>query len=338
MKSRTKFPRWVPIFIVVILWMLLTACALGWLATQEDSPAGEENVVQMTQPAVQTTGENGSIARQHLEALTEIGARWPGTAQETEARQYIISCLDQLGYAPEVQNFSATSDEGEEVDPANIIAVKDGESSEVIVVGAHYDSSDEGLGTDDNGSGVAVLLEAAEQVANKTTPYTIYFIAFGAEETGLLGSYEFLDALSNDEIANIILYINMDSLCAGDITYIYSGNDPTALNWAVDWADSSGYDLEPIPNADLSTDGEGTADYAAFDDADIPWVYFEATNWELGDEDGYTQVDPRFGDDGAIIHTQYDNLAYLDETFPGRVNQHLDVYVSVLLAYLTDYP
>jgi hypothetical protein len=57
----------------------------------------------------------------------------------------------------------------------------------------------------------------------------------------------------------------------------------------------------------------------------------------LGDEDGYTQVDPQYGDEGAIIHTEYDDLAYFDEVFPGRVDEHLDLYVSVLFALLTQF-
>ena len=75
----------------------------------------------------------------------------------------------------------------------------------------------------------------------------------------------------------------------------------------------------------------------AFKDRGIPWIYFEATNWGLGDKDGYTQVDPQYGEEGAIIHTEYDDLAYFDEVFLGRVERHLDLYVSVLYALLTEY-
>ena len=84
-------------------------------------------------------------------------------------------------------------------------------------------------------------------------------------------------------------------------------------------------------------DGYATGDYDAFQQAGIPWMYFEATNWTLGDQDGYTQVDPQYGDQGAIIHTRYDNLQYLDQTFPGRVDQHLDLFVNVLHHILTEY-
>jgi Zn-dependent M28 family amino/carboxypeptidase len=245
-----------------------------------------------------------------------------------------------MGYAPEVQPFTAIGeDDGEEIESANVVAVKEGDSDQRIIVGAHYDSSDEGLGTDDNASGVAVLLEAAELVADGTTPYTIVFIAFGGEEAGILGSTTYVGEMDADEIENTILFINMDSIVAGDIAYVYgdSADGDTARDWALGWAGDNGYDLETVEDADLSQDGESTADYAPFLEAGIPWIYFEATDWTLGNEDGYTQVDPQYGKDGAIIHTEYDNLEYLDETFPGRVDAHLDLYIAVLYNLLTAY-
>ena len=329
--------RFVPL--LLLLALIAGACApISLISSGATEEAYYDTQEPLVQPAGEPVGENGQIARGHLEALTDIGARWSGSAEEVEAGQYIVAAFDAMGYGSEFQPFSATSEDGEAIDSANIIAVKDGDSSEVIVVGAHYDSSDEGLGTDDNGSGVAIMLEAAELVADQSTPYTIYFVAFGAEEAGLLGSDAFVSSLSASEISDIILFVNMDSVSAGDVTYIYSPeNESAARDWAMSWAGGNGYDLQTIENVNLSQDGEATADYSAFEQAGIPWIYFEATNWTLGDQDGYTQVDPQFGDEGAIIHTEYDDLAYLDEVFPGRVDQHLDLFVSVLYHLLTGY-
>ncbi len=334
-----KHTRLVPLFIILFLGILLVGCIPGGLPAIEEEYEATEEIYNSTNEPIAVLGENGQIARQHLDALTDIGARWSGSEEETEAGQYITGVFDGLGYGSEFQPFTAVSEDGETINSANIIAVKDGQSSRVIVVGAHYDSSDEGLGTDDNASGVAVMLEVAELVADEVTPYTIYFIAFGAEEAGLLGSDAFVSSLSDSEAPNITLFVNLDSVSAGDIAYIYSpeNEDATARDWAMDWADSNGYDLQTVPNVNLSEDGSATGDYAAFEEAGIPWVYFEATNWTLGDHDGYTQVDPQFGNEGAIIHTQYDNLDYLDETFPGRVDEHLDLFVTVLYNILTQF-
>jgi hypothetical protein len=107
--------------------------------------------------------------------------------------------------------------------------------------------------------------------------------------------------------------------------------------WALAWAKDNGYDLRTIRNVDLSDGEYDTSDYGAFRRKHIPFVYFEATNWELGNHDGYTQVDPKYGENGEIWHTEYDTLEYLDQTFPGRVDQHLGQTVAIIYNLLTQF-
>jgi len=287
----------------------------------------------------------GESAREHIAAISEdIGARWSGTAEEAQTAEYIKTAFAEMGYEPQVLPFRRSGwvdDETEAMfDSANVSAVKQGESEQVIVVGAHYDSSDEGLGADDNASGVGVLLELAEELADVPTPYTIHFVAFGAEEAGLLGSQAHVLKLDADEIANTIGMVNLDSIIAGDITYVYGNEGKPALrDWVLNWANANGFPLETIRDVNLrDEDGYGTADTDSFEGAGIPFAYFESTNWELGDKDGYTQVDPQYGEDGAIIHTQYDTLEYLDKTFPGRVDERLNAVIAILYNLLTQYP
>jgi hypothetical protein len=79
------------------------------------------------------------------------------------------------------------------------------------------------------------------------------------------------------------------------------------------------------------------ADYRAFQAAGIPFAYFEATDWSLGDQDGWTQVDPQFGQHGEIWNTKYDYLDYITQNFPGRVEQHLNLFVRLLFGALTEF-
>lgn len=291
-------------------------------------------------PTLVSTPERqfGVIARSHVEALTAIGPRFPGSTNEQRAAQYILETFTKLGYAPETQRFNAWDEEWVEYISTNVIAVKQGLSSKQILVGAHYDSGSEGRGADDNASGVGVLLEVAEWVAEMQTPYTIRFIAFGSEENDLDGSYHYAELMSPMEVTNTIAMVNLDSLAAGDITYIYSdeGADAFLRDWLLAWAGENDLPLETILNVDLDDDGY-VADYGAFKDKGIPYIYFEATNWTLGEQDGYTQVDPQYGDEGYIWHTKYDTLEYLDATFPGRVNEHMRIFVSALFAVCTEY-
>jgi hypothetical protein len=307
----------------------------------ETVPATEVPNVE-TIPATETSvAENnvGQIARAHLEALTSIGGRVPGTKNERLAATYITETFTKLGYTPEISKFSAWDENDDAYASQNVIAVKQGESPREIIIGAHYDSGDESLGADDNASGVSVMLEVAERVADMQTPYTIVFVAFGSEENDLDGSYYFTALMEGKDVENTVAYVNLDSIAAGDITYVYSDEGENAFlrDWLMEWAGKNNVPLQTICNVDLEDEGDYVADYGAFKDRGIPWIYFEATNWSLGDKDGYTQVDTQYGDAGYIWHTQYDNLEYLDATFPGRVNEHLQIFASALFAIVTEY-
>ena len=56
------------------------------------------------------------------------------------------------------------------------------------MIGAHLDSVPLSPGANDNASGVATVLEVARLLAEVPTARSIHFVAFGAEELGLVGS------------------------------------------------------------------------------------------------------------------------------------------------------
>ena len=339
---------------VLLCVLMITACTGQYEEDKSDYETEEtqtEVVVEETEvddsssaQEIQSTEAFGQSAREYLQAIAgDIGSREPGSDAEAETAVYIQGILEGFGYEVEVQPFTfIDEDDGEEYSSANVIATKPGDSDEVIVVGAHYDSTyEEGsMGADDNASGVAVMLEAAEQLYDEETPYTIVFAAFGAEEYDLNGSTYYVDQMDEADLAQIINMINLDSLIAGDITYVYGteGSDST-LEWMLQDADNMDAELEGKFGEDLDNE-DGTpcecSDYDAFVKAGIPFAYFEATNWNLS-PDAMTQVDPQYGVDGEIRHTEYDTIEYLDETFPGRIDEHLNLYVSLLYDLLTQY-
>jgi len=335
------------IFCLFSLTFFLAACSLipARPAATVVPATAKPSLVPPTQEQIPSTAspvpeiEFGKIARAHIEALTAIGPRVPGSPEEQAAAQYITETFTKLGYSPQTQIFSAVDEDDYEYKSANVIAVKKGDSPKEIIIGAHYDSGDESLGADDNASGVAVMLETAEKIADLQTPYTIRFIAFGSEENDLDGSYFYAELMKPADVENTIAMINLDTLASGDITYVYSDEGKNAFlrDWVLEWAGKNNIPLQTIPNVDITDGGDYVADYGAFKDKSIPFIYFEATNWTVGTKDGWTQVDPKYGDEGYIWHTQYDNLAYLDKTFPGRVNEHMRIFVSSLYAICTEF-
>ena len=302
-----------------------------------EKPSGTDTAVN-PEAKSHTVTEFGTRAFAHLKALENIGPRLAGSNQERQAGEYIYSTLKTIGYSPTIQQFSAWDENGTKYQSSNIIAVKSGNSPRELIVGAHYDSVAEGRGVDDNASGVGVMLEVAERVFSLETPYTIRFIAFGSEENDLDGSYYFVDQLGPAELKNITAMVNLDSLVAGDITYVYSeeGSKAFLRDWVLNWSGKNGIPLKTIRNADLSCCcGWPTADYGPFQEKGIAFAYFEATNWTLGEKDGYTQVNPKYGDEGHIWHTKYDNSDYIEKTFPGRISERLSYFSAALFSICT---
>jgi hypothetical protein len=284
----------------------------------------------------------GGPARAYLDAIVgEIGPRLTGSKADKDAANYIEKILAEMGYQVERQPFTITDEDGNDLQSANIMAVKKGASDREIVVGAHYDSADDGNGADDNASGVAVMLEAAGRIKDLQTPYTVRFIAFGAEETGLNGSAYYVNHLGPAGIEKTVYMVNMDSLIAGEIAYVYGDVDISGnlRDWMLKDASRNDFHLEGKTAQELDPPGNPCecSDYFAFKKAKIPYVYFEATNWNLGEQDGWTQVNPDLGDDGMIWHTKFDRIEYIEEIAPGRIDRHLEVYAALLVDALTKF-
>lgn len=93
----------------------------------------------------------------------------------------------------------------------NIEAEIPGETADIFVIGAHYDSVFGSDGANDNGSGVAALLALAKRFAGKTNARTLRFVAFPNEEpfhfqTQLMGSWVYANRCKErgDRISGMI--------------------------------------------------------------------------------------------------------------------------------------
>jgi hypothetical protein len=338
--------------IVVLSILVLVSCTPATpspTAIPNTIPAPETSVAATSSPGPDITrtptpdlSVYGSLALAHMTSISNgIGPRPAGTDKEAQTVQYLVRVFEKMRYPSQVQPFTVTVDSNT-IQSANIIAVKQGLSSQEIIVGAHYDSVKVGQGADDNASAVGVILEVADRIKDKETPYSIRFILFGAEEAGLQGSTYYVSRMTEEQKQNTIAMINLDSVSAGDIAYIYGdqGAKGVIRDWALDYAAKNDLRLQTQagenPKYPAGTTGDWS-DHAPFKEAGIPYTYLESTNWTLGDQDGYTQVDPQYGEDGEIWHTKYDTLEYIDATFPGRVQERLALYVKILEAILTQF-
>ncbi len=88
----------------------------------------------------------------------------------------------------------------------NIIGeVRGNKGSEILVIGAHYDTVPGSPGADDNASGIAGLLELARLTAATQMSRTVSFVAFTLEEPPLfrtkhMGSYIYAESLTKEKV------------------------------------------------------------------------------------------------------------------------------------------
>ena len=311
-----------------------------------------------TQPAV--PDDMGVPAYDYLVAFDAAGARRASTEAETAAAQRVMGWFTEAGYEPYLQPFSYGSEKAES---QNVIAFKPSSRKvpaakrPLVIVGAHYDSvyaAPTSTGADDNASGVSVMLEVAARLSDADLPYDLQFIAFGAEEVGLEGSKYFVRTMGKADKERAIAMINFDSLIAGDYRYIHAGfNRKTwARDEMLEIIDELDLDIRmhDQPKYPAGLTPPGFSDYTAFNNAGIPIVAFEATNWSVGPLDGYWQLDPDqfIGTEYEelelveIWHTPYDYLEFIGSmpvkvgTLQPRPQQHLTAYTTLVYVFLRD--
>ncbi len=118
---------------------------------------------------------------------------------------------------------STTDSESQNI--LGLLKSKNNPDGKRLIVGAHYDSVDT-PGANDNASGVAAVLEIARLLvtAKVYLPYDIQFIAFGAEEIGLIGSTHFVDTKYSTDGVDIIGMVNFDMVGVGDTINLATTN------------------------------------------------------------------------------------------------------------------
>lgn len=165
----------------------------------------------------------------------------------------------------------------------NVLAqTKTGDTQNVVVAGAHLDTVAESPGINDNGTGVAALLETAAalgsqpQIAN-----AVRFGFWGSEERVLAGSTKYIESLDREQLNDLALYLNFDMLGSPNAGFFtYDGDQSGQPNPAVPAnsvpAGSAGIErtlagylnLAGIRPADMPLGKAG--DYSPFLDAGVP--------------------------------------------------------------------
>ncbi len=245
--------------------------------------------------------------RQAVEYLAsqELGGRYPATAGDTLASEFIVRQLRGLKLKPIVKAkknkkyfHDFTYGKTEKRTTHNIIAVLPGKDkrlkNEFIVVGSHYDhlgmgGKDSGSrrpdtlgvhpGADDNASGDAVVLELAKYFKKVGSPRSIIFAFFGAEEQGLVGSKFFLEWMKQEDAKRvnlpadnkgIVAMVNLDMVgrMRGNAMSVSGTGTSSSFKGIVEnVAEQNKLNVTCIP------DGYGPSDHASFVAVEIPVLF-----------------------------------------------------------------
>ena len=165
----------------------------------------------------------------------------------------------------------------------NVAGYIDNNAEQTVVIGGHFDhlgygssgsrspgTGDIHYGADDNASGTAGVLEAARYLTQTDLTSNNYlFIAFGAEEKGLLGSRHFTnsDAYDMERVNYMFNYDMIGRLEDGNFTLFGTGTSPM---WE-STIDNNAYDGFNIRK---SASGMGGSDHTNFYLKDIPVLFF----------------------------------------------------------------
>ena len=252
----------------------------------------------------QTHAQNQDDMRQAVEYLAspELGGRFPATAGDTLASEFLAGRLRRLRLKPvvrekKIKGFYQDFTYGKEAQTTthNIIGILPGKDkrlrNEFIVVGAHYDHLGTGgqnsgsrrpdtvavhPGADDNASGDAVVLELARHFKRKGSPRSIIFVFFGAEEQGIAGSKSFVEWMKQADgrrinlpadIHGIVAMVNLDMVGRmrdSNLSVSGTGTSAEFKAMAEKAAERTGLQVSCTP------DGYGPSDQMSFVAADIP--------------------------------------------------------------------
>ncbi len=148
---------------------------------------------------------------EYEKALFDFDSKHISKPGNRKAGEYLFNMYRSFGYEPEYQWFEPRDALGGKT--ANVIATLKGTANPdlVYVVSSHYDSNASGPGADDDSSATAALLEAARVLAKRPMPATIVFASFTGEESGLLGSREFV-RVAQEKGLRIVGALNNDMI------------------------------------------------------------------------------------------------------------------------------
>lgn len=136
--------------------------------------------VRLSQPSGEVLALRDELERDVRILSEDIGPRGTFAAKRYRlAEEFILAAVRRAGFEPQRQSWTTHG-----VECANIeVTIPGGaRATEVLIVGAHYDSIEGCPAANDNGSGVAGLLAVLRRLAGQKLDRTVRVVFFANEE------------------------------------------------------------------------------------------------------------------------------------------------------------
>ncbi len=223
----------------------------------------DEMSTDSAQTADETGGAIGAIPAVGVSA--EVGARL--------ARRYAD---EKITVSVEADIHPATSQ--------NVHAELGPETDRRVLVTSHVDAHDIAEGALDNGAGTAMIVEIANALASRESDLDtrVEFVAYGAEEVGLVGSTHHAETVDHE---TIVAVVNNDGV-VGDRTLSLTTNGFDELDAATKRvADRHDHPIETVPTLGPHSD------HWPFVQWGVPGTHVRSTSDDVGRGWGHTHAD-----------------------------------------------
>lgn len=220
------------------------------------SPTAASDAQRSTRPAstpASTPHFSGDRAYDFVAKQVAFGPRPPDTDAIRKTQDYIIGQLKSFGCTVDIDDFHANTPVGR-LAMKNILVKIPGTSSNIILLGTHYDTDTlhanddvkmtNFVGADDGGSSTGVMMEIARDLCGKPQPATVWIAFFDGEEAlqhwsdtdSCYGSREMAAKLAaSGELARVKAFVLADLVGYKDLRLHPQDN---SAPWLVDiiWA------------------------------------------------------------------------------------------------------
>ncbi len=191
----------------------------------------------------------------------------------------------------------------------NVLCVLPGQSSETIIVGAHYDHISEGEGVVDNWSGASLLPSLYQSLKSEPRQHTYVFIGFCDEEKGEVGSHFYVSKMTKEQVAATDAMVNMDTLGLAP-TEVWASHSDKQLTGALVYLAKQ----MNLPLSAVNVEQVGSTDSVQFAERKIPSITIHSLTQQTWN--------------ARILHTSKDKLSAI------QLDDYYESY-RLIAAYLT---